>query len=114
MAKYCGKIGFRKVEEVEPGIWEPTIVEKTYYGDLVQFYKNTDSSDKVNDDIGISNQISIVADAFANNNIGAMLYADFMGAKWKIKNIEVKPPRLILMLGGLYNVSQSTGTSSPS
>ena len=108
MAKYCGKIGFQRVVETEPGIWEPSpIVERTYFGDLVRFYKSVDSSDKVNDDINISNQISIVADAYANDNIDAMLYATFMGSKWKIRNIEVNYPRLILSLGGLYNVQKS-------
>ena len=106
MAKYCGKIGFRLTSETEPGIWEETVTEKTYFGDLVRFYKSTDGTDKVNDDVGINNQISIVADAYANNNVFAMLYAEFMGAKWKIKNVDIQPPRLILSLGGLYHVQK--------
>ena len=103
MAKYCGKIGFRSTRETEPGIWTEGIVERTYYGDLIRFYKRTESSDKVNSDINISNQISIVADAYANNNCFAILYAEFMGAKWMVNSIDVNYPRLILSLGGLYN-----------
>jgi len=57
----------------------------------------------VNDDISISNQISIIADPFANNNFHAMKYVVFMGAKWKVSEVTVEYPRLILSIGGLYN-----------
>jgi hypothetical protein len=32
-----------------------------------------------------------------------MLYVEFMGTKWKITNVEVQYPRLILSVGGVYN-----------
>lgn len=111
MAKYSGKIGFEEVVETEPGIWEKKIVERTYFGDLVKFYRSSTGTDKVNTDITMNNQISIVADAYANRNFFAMLYAEFLGVKWRITNIDVQPPRLILSLGGIFNV-QKQGTSS--
>lgn len=111
MAKYSGKIGFEIEEETEPGIWEKKIIERTYFGDLVKFYKNLSGHDKVNEDIVMNNQISIVADAYANRNIFAMSYADFMGSKWRITNVEVHPPRLIISLGGLYNVRKQGNAS---
>lgn len=39
-----------------------------------------------------------------------MRYIEFMGAKWKITNIEVQYPRLILTVGGVYNESTTDAT----
>ena len=61
------------------------------------------TSDKVNDDINISNEISVVADDFADKNLHAMKYVVLKGTKWKISSIELQYPRLILSIGGVYN-----------
>lgn len=103
MAKYYGKIGYAETAETAPGVWEEQIVERSYYGDLLRNMRRLQSSDKVNDDINISNELSIVADPYAINNFYSMRYAEFMGAKWKVSSVEVQYPRLILTLGGLYN-----------
>ena len=89
--------------ETAPGVWEPSIIERPYYGDLIKNTRRLQSTDKVNDDINISNEVSIVADPYAMTNFHTMRYVQFMGAKWKITNVEVQYPRLILSLGGLYN-----------
>ena len=103
MAKFCGVIGYAITRETEPGIYVEEIVENDYYGDVIKNTRRLREAAKVNDDINISNQISIVADPFANNNFHAMRYIMFMGAKWKIIEVEVQYPRLILSIGGLYN-----------
>lgn len=103
MAKWYGKIGYSITEETEPGVWEPTIVERNHYGNVVNFRTLNQDANEVNDDINVRNGISIIADPFANNNFCNMIYAEFMGAKWKIKDVEVQYPRLILTLGGVYN-----------
>lgn len=108
--KWYGKIGFSETKETEPGVWETAISEREYYGDLIRNSRSLQTSDKINDDINISNEISIVADPYAIQNFYTMKYAEFMGAKWKINNINVQYPRLILGLGGLYN-EQSSETS---
>lgn len=107
MAKFFGVIGFVETVETKPGVWTPQVTERNYYGDLTRSNRRLQTSDKVNDDINISNQISIVADPYANENIYAMRYAEFMGTKWKITDVEVQYPRLILSLGGEYNESTS-------
>lgn len=104
MAKFYGIIGYEVTVETEPGIYEETIIENEYYGDIIRNSRRLDQAAQVNDNINISNQISIVADPFANNNFHAMRYIEFMGAKWKITDVEVQYPRLILSIGGLYNV----------
>ena len=103
MAKFHGMIGFAKQKEVRPGVWEDEITERGYSGDLLRFNRNTQNSQNVNDDVSLSNQISIIADAYANENLFAMRYIQFMGAKWKVTSVEVQFPRLILSVGGIWN-----------
>lgn len=103
MAKWFGTIGFAETVETSPGVWEEQIVTRQYYGDLVRNTRRLQSSDKVNNDVNIANEISIVADPYANENFHAMRYAEFMNSRWKINTVEVQFPRLILDLGGVYN-----------
>jgi hypothetical protein len=103
MGKYYGAIGFFATEETAPSVWQEHITERFYYGDVLQFNRSMVSSDKVNDDININNKISIVADPFAYENCSTMRYISWMGAKWKITNVEPLYPRMILTIGGLYN-----------
>ena len=103
MAKQFGKIGYAITSETESGIWEPTIVEKEYYGDLTTDRRKRQNSGEVNDNINLANVISIIADPFAIQNCSYMAYVEVMGTRWKISDIEVQYPRLILTVGGVYN-----------
>lgn len=103
MAKWFGKIGYAVTSETRPGIWEEVIVERNYYGDMTRNGRRLQAASQVNDDININNELSIISDPYAMNSFHAMRYAEFMGTKWKITNVEVQYPRLILSLGGLYN-----------
>ena len=107
MAKYYGVIGYAETVETSPGVYEEQITERNYYGELVRNTRRLQTSDQVNDNINIANEISIIADPFATQNFHAMRYIEFMGAKWKITNVEVRYPRLILTIGGLYNGDES-------
>lgn len=107
MAKFYGNIGFIETVEVEPGIWEEKIIERPYYGDLVRNTSKFQPSGGVNDNINISNDISIVADPYANENFRNMRYVEFVGARWKVTNAEVKYPRIQLTIGGVYNGEQA-------
>ena len=103
MAKFYGTIGYAITEETKPGVWEPNVTERNYYGELIRNFRKLESSGHLNDNINVVNEISIVADPFAYENFHSMLYVTYMGAKWKITNVEVQHPRLILTLGGVYN-----------
>ena len=102
MAKYFGKIGYAEQSETVPGVWEEKIVERQYYGDVVRNVRKLESSGNLNDDINVSMEISIVADPYAIQNFHAIRYVEFMGSLWKIYNVEVNYPRLVLTIGGLY------------
>lgn len=108
MAKYCGIIGFALPSvEKSPGIYEEPIVKKVCTGDIKRNSRRLQSSsEKTNDDITVSNQISILADPYVWENFHSIRYVTFMGAKWKVSEVEVQYPRLILTLGGLYNGEQ--------
>lgn len=103
MNKFYGKIGYAITKETTPGVWVERMVERSYYGDVIRNIRRLQSSENLNDDINVSNEISIVADAFANQNFHSMRYVEYMGTKWKVSSIEVKYPRLILSIGGVYN-----------
>lgn len=103
MSKWFGKIGYCETIETSPGVWTEQITEREYYGDLLKVSKKTQSSENLNDNITISNQISIVADPFANENLRLISYVTFMGTKWKIASADVQYPRIILTMGGVYN-----------
>lgn len=107
MGKWFGKIGYAVTEEKTPGVYAEQITERNYYGDIRRNTRRLQTSDKLNDDINVANEISIVADPFARENFHAMRYAEFMGARWKISSVEVQYPRLLLSLGGVYNEQQA-------
>ena len=104
MAKWFGKIGFSETKETRPGVWEDIITVREYYGDVTRNTRRFQSSENLNDNIVVSNDISIVADPYAIQNFHSIRYIEFMGTKWKIDNVEVSYPRLILTLGEIYNV----------
>lgn len=107
MARWYGSVGFVESKETKPGVWTPEITERTYFGEIIQNFRKLESSDQVNDDVNVSNKISIVADPYAELNFHKIRYAEFMGAKWKVGNVEVQRPRLILTLGGVWNGQQA-------
>lgn len=120
MAKFFGKVGYsvseektipiipeiENGEEVEyegTGIWVDTLSERDYTGDVIREAKNWQTSDKANDNLTVTNRVSIVADNFAYENFSAMKYIIWYGVYWKISSVEIQRPRIILILGGVYN-----------
>lgn len=111
MAKFSGKIGYAETVETEPGIWEEQITERTYYGDITRNTSRYQSSGQVNDDISINNTISVVADPYAKENFQHIRYVKYLGTEWKVTNVEVQFPRLILTLGGVYNATKNRSSN---
>lgn len=103
MAKFYGEIGYAETVETKPGVWTEQITKRNYYGELIRNTRRLQTVSQLNDNINVANEISILADPYANENFHSMRYVEFMGAKWKISNVEVQYPRLILSLGGVYN-----------
>jgi len=102
MAKFYGKVGYAETTEVTPGIWKEVITERSHYGDVLKISRRLANGD-INDNMTINNEISIMADPYANLNFINMRYVIWSGVHWKVSKVTVNPPRLILNLGGVYN-----------
>ena len=103
MAKFYGEIGFAISKETAPGVYTDTIERRFYYGEVNSRCIRTTNGTSINDNVNVSDEISIVSDPFANEHYFAMKYITYMGVKWKVENISVQFPRLVLSLGGIYN-----------
>ena len=104
MAKFYGAIGFIEHQETAPGVYEPTITERNYSGDVLRSSRRLEpKSDHVTDDINISNQFSILSDKYVYNHVYCMKYITYMGTKWEISDVEINHPRMTLTVGGVYN-----------
>lgn len=103
MAKFYGKVGYGISTEITPGVWDDVITEKSYSGDVLRNSRKMTITTTLNDNISVSNEISIVADPFATSNFQSILYIEYIGTLWKVLNVEVQHPRLILGMGGVYN-----------
>lgn len=103
MAKFSGIIGFRETVDNGAGVWNPDITKKQYCGDFVRNSCSFQLGESVNNDVTTRNEISIVADPFVKQNFHNIVYAEYMGVKWAVTNVEVKYPRLVLTIGGKYN-----------
>ena len=113
MAKFAGVIGFAHSVRTAPGITEEVITERPYFGDEVRVSRLLRTVDTINPEVDISTSISIVADAYANENIFAMRYIKWAGALWVVNNAMPKRPRITLTLGGVYNGPTAAAPESP-
>lgn len=103
MGKFYGPIGYAKMVQTKPGVWEEQITERNHFGDVITDSRRLESSGQLNESVNITKKISIIADPFANENYLYMRYVKYMGVKWRISDVNPERPRLILTLGGVYN-----------
>lgn len=101
--KFHGVIGFAVQSETAPGVWTDSFEEKFYKGDVIRNYSKWQKGENLNDDIEISNQICILGDYYAYQNLSTMKYVEWMGSKWKITGIDVDRPKIKLSIGGIFN-----------
>lgn len=105
MARFYGEVGYgNSVEEPEgSGVWVDQITEHPYQGEVIRNTRQLQSGEKINDDITVSNSISIIADQYAIDHFFNIKYVRWMGVNWAVNAVEVRSPRLILNLGSVYN-----------
>lgn len=105
MTRFFGVVGYGESVEDPPGsgVWVDRVTEYHYQGDVVRNTRTLESGDSVNSDISVGNSISIVADEFAVGHFFNIKYVMWQGARWTVTTVEVREPRLILTLGGIYN-----------
>lgn len=104
MARYHDVIGYGIESELVDGVWaDNNITERAYYGDVLSTTRYYESAEKVNDDLRLTQRLSILADAFAYENFSLIKYAMWMGTAWQVTAVTVDRPRLQLTLGGVYH-----------
>jgi hypothetical protein len=105
MARFFGIVGYGDSVESpnESGVWVDTVTEYSYFGDVIRNYRKLNGVETLNDDISVSNSISIIADEYAIDHFFKIKYVEWMGVLWTVSTVEVRSPRLILNLGSVYN-----------
>ena len=107
MARWSGKVGYEITADDGTGVARRTQVDKTYYGDLDRMGRRLQTGEGTNDSITLSNEISLVADAFAYEHFHDIRYVEIGGALWEVTSVQVGHPRLILSIGGVYHRQQN-------
>jgi len=110
MAKFYGAVGYVIANERRPGVFVEEPIEHMYTGDFLRVVSGWRNAEGVNDDISLHNRLSIVADSFAYEHFSQLRYVVINNAAWKVTQIEVSTPRLILTIGGVYNGERPTPT----
>ena len=105
MTRFHGLVGFVSQGEVSPGVWEANVVTKReYYGDMIRnSYSIVSTSDSTNDNLKLSNQLSIVADGYIMSHLSSIKFVIVNDVAWRVSSIEVDRRRVILRLGEVYN-----------
>lgn len=104
MARFHGKVGFVvEHDNQETGIVEETVMEKSFFGKVLEHSRRWQSSDMVTDDLQLGNQIAITGNDYSFKYASAIKYCEFMGQLWNVISIKIKRPEIILTLGGVYN-----------
>lgn len=109
--KFSGKIGFwQKSIQTNPGVFKPGILEKPYTGDVLRNYRRWQSAEnQQNENLTVSNRISIISDLFMQKNWGSIKYVNWNGVNWSVSSIDIGSfPRIIIDLGGVYNGTTSS------
>jgi hypothetical protein len=113
MARFYGEVGYGLTVEKRPGVHEVVITERKLYGEVVRNARTLAPGENLNENITLSNTLSLMADAFANEHFFAIQYVKWMGVLWSVSEVEVKAPRLIVRLGGVYNGESPRAPEAP-
>lgn len=108
MSRFFGTIGYETPGSLVDDVWVASVVERDYYGDEMRAARSLEPGAKVNDDIRLQNQYSIMADAYALQHYSWIKYLVIDGVRWTVTSVEVRRPRLILSLGGVYSGQNQT------
>lgn len=112
MTKFSGLVGYGSQVETYPGVWDNSIREIRMRGDVIgqnvsitatDVNGDGSSSSNVNSDIVFKHRISLIGDAHAFDNWFNMKWVEIGGAKLKVVGVEVRRPRLIITLGGIWH-----------
>jgi len=99
-------VGYGEDKETRPnsGVAVLVITERKLRGEVIRNTKQNADGVYLNNDLTVSNSISVVADAYATEHFFAIRYVLMNGVRWTVIDVDAsQPPRLVLRLGGVYN-----------
>ena len=108
--KFYGKVGYGQTVDRDNGIWEDEITERLYFGDVVRNTRRLVSGEEVLSNLSTDTSIEILADAYASEHFFTIRYVEWEGALWTVSKVDLRSPRLILQLGGVYNGPRPSAT----
>lgn len=102
MAKYAGLVGYVTETEKSLGVWSATEVVRPMQGDVLRATSVFQGADNINSDITLQHRISLVGDSYLYEHFFEIRWLEYAGSKWEVTTVEVKKPRVIVTLGGIY------------
>lgn len=103
MARFFGEIGYGASVEIRPGVWEDQITGRDYYGDVKTNSHMVSVGNSILAETRFQTTISVMADAELFEKYTAIRYIKWAGSVYTVTSVKVDRPRLILMLGEVYN-----------
>lgn len=100
MPRYNGRIGY--ITQSDGVFLSDTIEYRIYSGDILSLTGSVEQEENAVDSVKVTNRISVLADAWADKNYLSIVSAEYGGRMWEVVRTEVKRPRIILTLGGMY------------
>lgn len=101
--RVSGKLGIVEQTEVRPGIWEETVTEVPYLGDVMQRTEALDGSDSVLPRYRTNTSVSVPARGVGPRDNSSIRYLTWKGERWQISTIVDKPPMIVIYIGEVYN-----------
>jgi hypothetical protein len=101
--RFSGKVGYAQTVDQGDGVFVEQLTARTYFGDVIRNSLRIGNGEKVNDDLSVGNSIAVIADAYLTSHFSAIRYVEWAGTAWKVEEVTLAHPRLILRLGGVYN-----------
>lgn len=102
MTRFFGKVGYAHSTK-SGGVVEDVITEKSYRGDELRNTRYFATENAVLGKVSFQTRISVVADAYALENFKDIRYVEWAGSFYYVDEVQVDRPRLILVVGDIYN-----------
>jgi len=103
MAKFSGLVGYVTQEETSPGVWTDVEKPRKMKGDVINQSSHNRSGEYLHDDVSLNHRISVIGDSHAFSNYTNIKWVEIDSIKWRVTAIEIKRPRLLLNIGGIWN-----------
>lgn len=112
--KYYDDVTFvlQREDPNAPGNWKQYTVIKQYPGEWKRIESKWTPGDKTNDDKRVNNQLEIISDPFALLNWTQIRCVKYMNVQWSVNTVTLRPPRIVMEIGGLYNAPAKPSSSS--